>query len=48
MQHQKPKKRKLKKSKQKSKSYLRSEYTGYQPNSPLTIYFEKNILKNRD
>tara|TARA_A100001011_G_C14105191_1_gene754534 strand:+ start:796 stop:942 length:147 start_codon:yes stop_codon:yes gene_type:complete len=48
MQHQKTKKRLKKKSKTKSKSSYRSEYNGYQADSPLTKYFEKNILKNRD
>tara|TARA_B100001996_G_C18488620_1_gene526697 strand:+ start:532 stop:696 length:165 start_codon:yes stop_codon:yes gene_type:complete len=54
MHHQKTKKRNKKKSKQKSNSpsyddaSYRSEYNGYQPDSPLTKYFEKNILKNRN
>tara|TARA_X000001382_G_scaffold100134_1_gene74669 strand:- start:1896 stop:2042 length:147 start_codon:yes stop_codon:yes gene_type:complete len=48
MHHQKIKKRIKKKSKQKSKSSYRSEYNGYQADSPLTKYFEKHILKNKD
>tara|TARA_A100001011_G_scaffold392478_1_gene480128 strand:- start:335 stop:481 length:147 start_codon:yes stop_codon:yes gene_type:complete len=48
MQHQKTSRKIKKKSKQKPKSSWRSEYHGYQGDSPLTKYFEKNILKNRD
>tara|TARA_B100000085_G_scaffold211512_1_gene195558 strand:+ start:261 stop:407 length:147 start_codon:yes stop_codon:yes gene_type:complete len=48
MQHQKVKRKIKRKSKQKPKSSWRSEYHSYQPDSPLTKYFEKNILKNRD
>ena len=44
MRSQKTKKRIQRKSKQKSKSSLRSEYTGYQKDSLLTMYFEKNII----
>ena len=42
MQRQKNKKKipnYLKKSKQKSKSSLRSEYKSYQPDSPLTLHY---------
>jgi hypothetical protein len=39
MQHQKPKKKISKKSKQKPKSSYRSEYNSYQPDSPLTQHY---------
>ena len=48
MQHQKPKKKIKRKSKQKPKSSWRAEFRGYQADNPLTKYFEKIILKNRD
>ena len=47
MYYQKKKKKSQKKSKRKSSNY-RSEYQSYQPNNPLTKYFEKHILKNKD
>jgi len=48
MQHQKTSKKIKKKSKQKPKSYQRSEYKGYQADNPLTKYFEKIIYKNKN
>ena len=39
MHHQKSKKKKFKKSKQKPKSSYRSEYDHYQPDSPLTLHY---------
>jgi hypothetical protein len=39
MQHQKPKKKISKKTKQKSKSSYRSEHDSYQPDSPLTLHY---------